>query len=966
MVINKVKKIKLQNAYEQILKRFDNESIKYETENNIIQPYNPNILGPDGLPLPEPDPNTVGTGSAWIKYFYDDRKQGYIFLCCHLIDCETCHYDRFITVYNYTDDMIDTNLQGMQAITAIEPFPETGLLSSTTLYYKSITKELTFNDDQVLYTDDVTTTQYDEGLLPVSRQEVKTSITIYQFFADFSRDSRGNLIPLTKYNSDLVAIDKLSDIAKTDNADDKLFVIAEFNDNIKEKKITKYKFYQTSYQNPQNKYIEVNVIKYIPNMYDDLNGLTDQGQRYHVTDSSYYSILSTVTNYTRHCQIKTFVDITNIDPVWNFIAYKDKNLPIVPLSDYMSLGSSQTYFDYSLTDASKNTVVVTPVNSLKLATNYDTLDSTVLMANYYNSLISNIELPINDTQYDYELNINSDNTHNSKFVRVSKDFKLNLSQCLNYTCKIKVKLTLSLSGLPSNFDGESIYTLAVTRYAYNPESDIYDIIDVDFEDPILSIKPELTQMADGHYEYVWPTTVENEIAFTTETELTNDVIIGFTLQIPGSIAVYDKLFLTANIICLTNVAKADLDSTYRLFPVTYNLNTLQEGVFRYYQPAYGSFINSYLFYPYTYVENVNKPLIDLTKIDTYDLNISSNNTYYNIVNKQQLKSIYKKLDTREKYSVCPTCNADDKIGCNYCKNKRYIQDYKILNFNIRYNCPECNPNGIKQLVNNITHRCRRCAGTGDEIEYLFYNCYEFKNLSTYTINNTPEKTDLTILPTVDDIKNLKINITLKGENETWPYLNYLLYKIFEINAGSEIDSLYDKYYNWIIYNLVFYKFNGTLIKYYYWNGKAHDEVLYGYNYIYSIKTYTADEWTTAQKTALDNKVLYKVLPDIKFLNDYIGFYAYNMNGKFTRIYFDKEYVYKHILESQNFKDFNLFVEESSIIANDNHHHNIETGITGENTDLNERYVYKYTAISPITGQNICFESSPDILLKESY
>lgn len=963
MVINKAKKIKLQEAYNQLLRRFDNENIKYETENNIIQPYDPNKKGPDGLPLPEPKPDTIGTGTAWIKYYNADRKHGYIFLCCHLINYETCHYDRFITVYNYGDDSIDTNMQGMSAITAIEPFPETGLLSSNTLYYKPILKELTFNDDSVLYViPDKNTKANEEEPLNI-KQVVTTTFTIYQFFADFSRDSLGNLIPLTQYNTDLVAISKLSDINTIDNADTKLFVLPIFNNNINNKKITAYKFYQTNHQNPQNKYIEVNVIKYVPNMYDDLTGLTDKNQKYHVTDSNYYTILSTVTNYTKHCDIKTFIDVTNIDPVWNFIQYRDKNLPVIPTTNYISLGKSNSYFNYSLTNSSKNTVNVSPIDYFKIATNYDALDSEVLIPNYYKS-ITTCSLPsLTNSEQIYKIKINSNNSHNSKNVKVTSDYNVNLNKTSNYNCKIKFKLDLETLSTNTDFDGQLDFSVQVDRYKFNSETEQYDYDKTDYLSNIINIQPTLTQITDGSFQYVWPITVENELKYYhgLNTDSNEDAILSFSILLPLDNSVYSNIFLTADITCLTNAYGVgdDIDNAYKLIPLKYDLNTLKEGIYRYYQPSYGSYVNTYLFYSYQYDNNVNKSLINMSKIDTYDLNIESKNTYYNILSKHPLKSIYKKLDTRLNYSLCPKCNGDKKLACTLCKNKRYIQDYKLNNFNIRYNCPICNPDGTKALVNDVTHRCRRCAGTGDEIKYLYYNCYEFKNLSTYTIRNTPEQTDLTVLPTVDDINALTIKISLKGETQTWPYLNYLLYKVFEINAGTALD--YEKYaifYNWIMYNLVFYKYNGTLNKYYYWNGKTHDEVLYGYNYIYSTKTYTGDEWETEKRTAHDNKVIYKVLPDIKYINDYIGFYAYNQNGTFTRIYLDDAYVYSHICETQSFKEFNMFNEEETNIIIDNHYHNNDNP---DDLNFEETHIYKYFTHAPITGPNICVETLSDFI-----
>lgn len=60
-----------------------------------------------------------GFGHAWIKYYREDRKAGYIFICSHSdnMDPECCDpIYRFIKVYNYCDDVLDDNFLGETAV----------------------------------------------------------------------------------------------------------------------------------------------------------------------------------------------------------------------------------------------------------------------------------------------------------------------------------------------------------------------------------------------------------------------------------------------------------------------------------------------------------------------------------------------------------------------------------------------------------------------------------------------------------------------------------------------------------------------------------------------------------------------------------------------------------------------------------------------------------------------------------
>ena len=107
MVIKHKINTNLEDAYYNILWRVQNAGLNYETENHIIPVWNPNARDEYGNQYPKPDPDSVGTGTAWIKIIFKDRKQVFVYFCCHLVECKTCTYDRFITVYNYTDDKFE-------------------------------------------------------------------------------------------------------------------------------------------------------------------------------------------------------------------------------------------------------------------------------------------------------------------------------------------------------------------------------------------------------------------------------------------------------------------------------------------------------------------------------------------------------------------------------------------------------------------------------------------------------------------------------------------------------------------------------------------------------------------------------------------------------------------------------------------------------------------------------------------
>lgn len=138
MVIKHKINTSLENAYYNILWRLDSVGANYETENHIVPKWDPTARDEYGNQYPKPDPDTVDTGTAWIKVLFKDRKQVLVYFCCHLVECKTCTYDKFITVYNYTDDIGDTNLQSILPWLALKYYDDRSSDDSDrTVYFKA-------------------------------------------------------------------------------------------------------------------------------------------------------------------------------------------------------------------------------------------------------------------------------------------------------------------------------------------------------------------------------------------------------------------------------------------------------------------------------------------------------------------------------------------------------------------------------------------------------------------------------------------------------------------------------------------------------------------------------------------------------------------------------------------------------------------------------------------------------------
>lgn len=402
----------------------------------------------------------VGTGYAWIKYYYEDRKFGYIFVCNHLVDCDTCTYNRFITIYNYTDDIADSNIPGDVPILACEPMSEDGdEMDPTTLYYNYVEFNPIISGDGECYECNGTggiicsacegtgiiesstvidgeaivseiecsnchgkgylkqvhectacngegtrrvTIGIDENLQPkygyvectacngighiqdvcevcegtgFDNIEYGQTQSAYYFYMDNHVDENGIHIPLNNYSKNIKCIVSKDQI---DPLDDSIYVLYnsekeldehhkpdEAEEDTAEDELRHLEFYRGKYtENLSNNFIQTNIITKIDN-----------------TESS-------ITNYAQHCVIKTFPSFDDIDGVINYVLYKDKNRPIIPMTNDISYVTKPWYIDYSFTDNTNNNFQLSSFSDTLMGCDYTTFDvkdsnDNIMSAHYF-------------------------------------------------------------------------------------------------------------------------------------------------------------------------------------------------------------------------------------------------------------------------------------------------------------------------------------------------------------------------------------------------------------------------------------------------------------------------------------------------------------------------------------------------------------------------------------------------------
>lgn len=1012
MKISRVSKVRLQIAYENIINALKANNVKYITKNNIIQTYIPGSTDENGKPIQKPQPGEEGTGTAWIKCFFGDRKQVYIYFCCHLVDCYTCKYDRYITVYNYTDDIRDTNINGETPITAYTMLPnDMELLDPTTLYFTTNpmgkTFTFTYKSDSG---DDVSHTYL---------------FNFYQFYMDIYRDSDKNLIPMYSYDiNNIVAVNSYSQIGHyvdengTDDVTDEntVYILPEWDNDV-----PTFKYYKTSYINTEGKYIPIEMLATVkePSEESIISALISYDADSNATNSLVDPSLQltnfllgqvAIANYTIHCKIQSFPDITNINSVLNFIFYKNRNLPIINVNNTLAVANKPYYIDYSFTNT--NNLILSDFSNTDTATNYATLDgpfpagstnpidSTIGMiqtsGTTSSSLLSMPKIMIS-TNIDSEFNmmvqppvyIGQDTLiafKNSESIYPDNKLILfdRLYIIMDLTLQISANPEYDANKLPNNMVGQiRSLVIPVIKYkdinknihkiyslTYNTDSNndtggcnfkliqsgwLRNSVD-DSTTPyyttnlstgyltgkyVFAIDPG-TYAGDQITEFYVATESNNDdIAYTNEEDdYVYPFLQGFELSCKVQAvanAYIDQDALESN----PSEAYNYLTKIFKYIPVDYNYNGIQDGIFYKYIPEYNSYITKYLFYRQNHKNYMS--YVDVNTIDTYENNIARTDKFdkqfFTAVNNSKLQSIYTKINTMEEMMTCPFCASTPTINCSYCNNKRVLSTYLIRHYqpedgayNLHIPCSMVKKGQDEHVTYhsslwNPAWRCRECAGTAVKIKYLYYDCLEFKDISTY-VDKVPASCDLSVTPTIEQIEAL----TVDNNGVIMSYLNYMLQKYYSLKFDEDqlttVVDKYEQYYAEILSKIVFYKFNGSFTKYYYLSSTGLIEVPYGYNYIYSVKQYTQKEWDTVKNTVTDNTVLYRVDSDKVLTDDNIGFYVFSrrdldlssVGRRFYRIYFENKYITSLWEDNPENPDFNMFFETVQDIDHEYHQH----------------------------------------------
>lgn len=856
------------------------------------------------------------------------------------------------------------------------------------------------------------------------------------------------------------------------------------NTIITDYKIEKLNFYQTNYVDQQGNLIPLTVFFNcdldVPDLINVQNRLAVSDlfpERAGYTQSNVFPTRynngltytsNGVKNFIKHCgeveiyadpnefsnkvvkpYIKTFTNISQTDLVWNFICFKDKNLPIIPV-ERNTLYINQSNTPHTIDLYKENVTHFDNILSQKTASYAEPLDKPMVTPDSYPyiepdsknvypidyfkgscSITSFESLSGESPDSLYFTGISNNNTLNFDHEGINptydyedwpdyldgitfKNYTLNL--LFTFTARIKFnKVDKHIE--PGSY-ADTVLSIKVglvdtaTEYNEKPLIIFNRTIDVDMpyeghidpDDPTKlyydwpdyanetiqhyatpTLINEAYQSYDGHGEFVCPLKHCRLVVFCEPFKPSSSVATPSPYSLnPGDFSLELDFTLATNIdpipaeSTLGYPLKKGATNVVSIPKIKYNYNNYPEGIFSYYHKNFGTYIENYIFNKYHSVTgDSNIPegagFLDMVynetdkRMEFVPDTIESQKKYkgfMNIIHSNKLRSIYVKQDTRNDYIVCPACNGNEKINCPTCGNKRKLSlyDYSgdtcpICNGNTekpcsfchntgkvdylkRYRCPSLDSTGIDHVNHDDKDengRCRICAGTKSIVRYYYLKTFDFADITNY-VNKLPEN-----IPDLNKIEDLDIvtrvlqkNVQEKGSKLSEYYLNYIIRKHYGIvlSEGTSHYAWEEGYslYNAAVSNLVFYILNGKFVKYKFWNGNTHIDVEYGYNYIYSIKTYTKKEWDAVQydsDLARNTKVLYRIIEDATDVDQLIGFYTilipdintnYYIDGEafkgcaIQRIYFDKEWVYNNLLKDMKFNQFNIFTEKEEPIV----------------------------------------------------
>lgn len=895
-----IKSTKIETAVNEICNQLEKYGFKYERFDHYV----PSYIYEEGSngelrPVENPDTNK-GTGYAIIKYNYDDRRFGYIHIECKLVAQGTCTYNRYITIYNYTDDVHDTSIPDDITVTASFELTNSENLIPTVVYYKASAftpiisatdmcttcngtggimctacsgsgTEKIYDDENLVYSatcsecDGIGYIRNLNSLCTDCNGYGYSSLCLdhpysaYTFYMDSYRDENDNLIPFNDYGSAIIPIINKNQIGNDNNT-----YVLENNG--------KLEFYNSNYKNISDEYMPTNVITELSK-----------------TTTATIATTAAIYNHTEHCikKIFNYSDDTecahvnnndyNIDDVINFILYKDYNKPIMPILDNITyttanlatnleilpstaLGSNVMACNYSGFDTNDigyyacGTFAQTCYSANKYE-NYSLYDKLYIdngniektNYNYQNSYICNLKIPsaISGTSCVFCGNIEIKD-FNTNWATYSSTDDVRISAVAGHfeNNEFKQDAILISGSIP-----HSVKTTD-TGETYNVWDNSYNISISNSGHPIIidSLPSNLTLATkivcienNTEIERFNGTTC---IDFVIANKINNNNIDSFT---------YDKLF------SFFKVPYIDYNYKGNFKEVSYKSYPCLENCYNYYWPEYNNTTEAFVWYKF---KNDKYSIINNNEhaIDCYELHKKITDKYCSFDSRYELKSIY----VKNEYPVTSGTN-----------------NYKAF----RLPCTTCSGN-------YVANRCRTCAGSKVRQEYYYYNCAGFTNSRPNIANQ----------------------------------------------------------------DYVFYTAKADLNNYYYWNGSMHIKVDYGYNYIYTTKTVKyenlilIDTATSASATSAsvdpttlnpiynDNTVLYRVLPTPEHINDVITFSAYNDEGDLQQIYMNPEYVCDILSNTKDGYDFNVISASKEYI-----------------NDGNDVAIYKYTTKIPCSFDNITFE-----------
>ncbi len=919
--------------------QFNEHNIRYEISKNIV----PRMIHSDprdesSQMIENPEKTLIGTGSAWIKYYYADKKFGFIYICSHLIACEACEYERYIRVYNYTDDSHDTSLIGDVPINALAALPDnTDNLDATTVYYNYIT----FNCDMAgngtcevcngtgfnkcsacqgtgIYkvkrtvrgvSIDIDTsctlcggsgyakiqisciTCDGKGYIGTARPRPCTTCAgtgkqicnictlcggsgknksgkycsgkVYFTYMDSVRDEETNeLIPLQNYKFDQTEVKSIIDLVEVQNYPEYLCVY--YNSEL-----DKIQFYNANYKNADGQPIALNVLF-------DVDSITTIEDNVKITeevpvheDSTLNLALGSlkvrgnvdsilpiaVSNYAEHSdhpdplhpkyqfKNKTFSDFEHMWDVWNYIYWRDRNLPIFPINENtIKYGMEDVNISYSFENLGYDWFKLYDLKTDLMGCDYTGLDSETKLLFYKGSYSIQNQGKVdpgasiqyfNFLRQTGTINYSSIDLSDGQGARYSTGVHIDTAGTYRFIFNVTIN---GIKPVPGYFDVQNTSTERGFYISNNSsgvpgQGSITDMVKIlipaksvkfDYEAELkkytakqieelsklqlkdLTIEQFCMLHEIGSY-CVIPETYTTKVAI--DVNITDKAVYNFVCNYAsvnngyfsahysiGDIA-FDVICIKLSEDQIETITNDDIEQmlsqTYidYNYPITSHLEEDETSgeviLVKDYIPEncynyYWMEFNNYIGSFMWYSYDPNGNIL-VNKPDTYELHKKIDKKYFNFLTINRLKSIYVK-------DVYPDTIPEGALDGVDLDDEEAITEAIgfISSPELAWHlpCPNCSESESSTgMITNMINRCRCCAGSQVRTRYYYYDCYNFVDVTNYESGHAPV-VDLDITPTTEDIPDVVIHKydikTGKTITETYNYLRYIIEKYYNV------------------------------------------------------------------------------------------------------------------------------------------------------------------------------------------